>query len=198
MRMLFQYTPPAFALPPRILHNRELLAILLKVIIDAGRGRTVPGEDYASFQIKNVELARYLAIIASQSSAYREHLSRELCDYPQWGTAIKNAVVSLLNAASLDYFTNIELYDITGFHLDGLNGVNWDVNNTPLNQYVEKLFKDQVVRESAMEKSVISEYQTSLSSVVDIRAAEDQDKKSTSHLHSLGSCNQYYLYCGEQ
>ncbi|ORC88661.1 putative casein kinase II, alpha chain [Trypanosoma theileri] len=177
LRMLLQYTPPTFALPCRILQNRELLAILLKTIVDAGRGRTIPGEDYAAFQIKNVELALCFAIIASQSSSYREYLSKELCDYPQWGTAIKKSVLSLLSAASLDYFTSIELYDITGFHLNKLNGVNWDVDNTPQNEYVVKLFQDQVRREGAKQKSVRSEYHTSLFPEVEIGFVKDQEKK---------------------
>ncbi|RNF04064.1 putative casein kinase II, alpha chain [Trypanosoma conorhini] len=146
LRLLIQYSPAAYELPRQVLHDTEVLAVLLKGIVDAGRGRSTPGEDFAAFQIKSLELALCLAIILTQSPAYREMLTAELNDYPQWAAAIKNAVISLLNAASLDYFTSIELWDVTGQHLNLPDGVPWGADHAPQQAYVRQLFQAQVQR----------------------------------------------------
>ncbi|RNF01170.1 putative casein kinase II, alpha chain [Trypanosoma rangeli] len=159
LRLLIQYTPAVYELPRQILHDTEVLAVLLKGIVDAGRGRTTPGEDFTAFQIKGLEMALCLAIVLTQSPTYRERLTAELKDYPQWAAAIKNAVISLLNAASLEYFTSIELWDVTGHHLNLLDRVPWDANHTPQQRYIRQLFQEQAQRISVTRETVSMEYE---------------------------------------
>ncbi|ESL10868.1 hypothetical protein TRSC58_01392 [Trypanosoma rangeli SC58] len=106
-------------------------------------------------------MALCLAIILTQSPTYRERLTAELKDYPQWAAAIKNAVISLLNAASLEYFTSIELWDVTGHHLNLLDGVPWDVDHTPQQRYIHQLFQEQAQRVSMTRGAVSREYEAS-------------------------------------
>ncbi|KEG12493.1 putative casein kinase II, alpha chain [Trypanosoma grayi] len=177
LRLLVQYTPAQYELPRRILHEHELLAVLLKGIVDAGRGRSTAGEDYATFQIKSVELALCLCIILSQTPAYREHLERELHDYQHWAAVVKNAAFSLLDAAALDYYTNIELQDITGCHLNALREVEWDPDNTPQRGYVHRLFQKQAQRVGEMQEPVAPDYSAPLLPEVDVHDEEQQVKK---------------------
>ncbi|ESS64460.1 hypothetical protein TCDM_07443 [Trypanosoma cruzi Dm28c] len=177
LRLLIQHTPASYELPRQIFHDTEVLAVLLKGIVDAGRGRTTPGEEFAVFQIKSLELAICVAIILTQSTEYREVLMEELKEYPQWAAAIKNAVISLLNAASLDYFVNIELRDVTGHHLNALHGVPWEADNTPQRVYIYRLFQEQAQRVIMMRENALIDEEAPSSSRADARDILEEEKQ---------------------
>lgn len=147
VRFILEYSPGDRNAGGRILSNFQALSALLKATMDAhATVSQVPEPEQLHHQILCVELGISVALIVAQNPLHREQLGRELHAFPMWTTALKNAVISFLNAASLDYFQSIDVVDYSNCQLNALTGVDWGEGNKPRKSSIKHIFALQEQR----------------------------------------------------
>jgi hypothetical protein len=141
VRFIIEYSPGDRNAGGKILANFQSLSSLLKATMDAHANvNQIPESEQLLHQVLCVELGLCVSLILAQNPLHREQLSRELHSFPMWTTALKNAVISFLNAASLDYFQSIDVVDYSNCQLNALPGVEWGEGNKPRKSSIKHIF----------------------------------------------------------
>ena len=147
VRFIIEYSPGDRNVGGKILSHFQSLSSLLKATMDAhAHLNQVADADQLHHQVLCVELGLCVSLLLAQNPLHREQLGRELHSFPMWTTALKNAVISFLNAASLEYFQSIDVVDYSNVQLNALPGVEWGEGNKPRKSSIKQIFAMQEQR----------------------------------------------------
>lgn len=152
LRVLVQLAPPHLNVGHLIVSHFPSLSTLLKAVMDASN--LVSQRQDLPLQVLCVELGIGVSILLCQSPMCRQMVHRELHTFPLWTNSLKSALLGFLNMAALDYFNGIELIDVTGSHLNNLQGIEWNDNNRPKKSAIRGLFsvQEQRVKEQRFDR----------------------------------------------
>ena len=123
-RDFVQHCPWQLQIGHKLIENWTSVDVLLKVL----QPSSAPQSDDTDAQIPLVELSISLAMLFAQSPFTRTSVHRELSGFPAYLPALRSAIMGHLNRAELAYYSGIELYDLTGTHINSLQGIQWNVN----------------------------------------------------------------------
>eukprot|EP01063_Lacrimia_lanifica_P004540 TRINITY_DN12555_c0_g1_i1.p1 TRINITY_DN12555_c0_g1~~TRINITY_DN12555_c0_g1_i1.p1 ORF type:complete len:1118 (+),score=414.72 TRINITY_DN12555_c0_g1_i1:42-3395(+) len=127
-RHLIQYAPWQVQLGHRLIENWNSVGVLLKAL----QPSSAPKSDDLEAQIPLVELSIALGLLFAQSPYTRTAIHRELSGFPAWLPSLRSGIINHLNRAALEYYSSIEIFDITGHQVNSLQGMQWnDAPNGP-------------------------------------------------------------------
>jgi hypothetical protein len=162
LRFFVQYAPSHLQVGYHIVTEFQSLSALLKATMDLGQTMkstngmphgqfgSGTGEDAGSLamgrQTLMVELALGISLLLAQSPVNRQQLFRELHGFPLWSSALREALVTFLNSAALEYFGGIDIVDVTGVHINEVHKVEWGDGMKPKKSSIRQIFTSQEQR----------------------------------------------------
>ena len=151
-RHLVQHCPWQLQFGHRLIENWESVDCLL---LKALQPTSAPKPDDKETQIPLVELSISTALLFAQSPYTRSAIHRELSGFPAYLPALRSHIIGSLEIPTLEYYAGIDLFDVTGTHVNEMQGIQWNVNDkgthVPTPSSVRQVFvqQDQRVAEQA-------------------------------------------------
>lgn len=135
LRLLIQVAPfhrfASFGLVQHFATFSKLLKLCVALATDPSdpnRSHSVP------WLVTKAEVSIVLALALCQDPRCRQLLDSQLMEHPHYRNKLRAAVLSNLNQASLDYFSDVWIVDATGVALTHLDAVEWEDAGAPLQQ----------------------------------------------------------------
>ncbi|KAJ9442306.1 hypothetical protein DIPPA_03538 [Diplonema papillatum] len=119
-RHLVQFAPWQCQLGHRIMENWSTMGILLKTLQKQAK------PDDVEVQIPLIELSIALGLLFAQSPHTRSAVHNELSRFPAWLPTLRSRFIDHLNRAALNYYSDIEIFDVTGSLVNSMQGIQWN------------------------------------------------------------------------